>query len=194
MNSLVSIFALLFVSLAYSASNSVHDACRRLCESEKDCVRKCVGHAELMEVRAELVNTAAKFHKDPEVLMTALRSGANVETFELCATTGWSTEGKLTCLRSYPTRELIKSCKRLSTREEEQVRCVRNGKTAAEVDRCASILTDPGMRMECLDLEVTAMESGSCARSGAGSRERLECLRRADTKRTGRDRSPASLR
>lgn len=187
---------LLFTLSASAAGNSVHEACKNLCSTLSDCVRKCVAHAELMEVRASLVNTAANFHKDPETRMVALRSGANAETFDLCGKTGWSTENKLICLRSYPTPELMKSCKKLSPLEEDQVRCVRNGKTAAEVEKCADTLLDTSMRLECLGLEVTAHEITDCGNIKAGSAQRLSCLRQADARKPNgkhrRNRKPAS--
>jgi|GEM_PF-5575746 len=179
-----SLFLLISLS-ASAANNSVHEACRRLCEVEADCLRRCVSHAELMEVRADLVNVAADFHKNPEIRLTALRTGASLDTFGLCGKTGWSTDNKLICLRSYPTAELIKSCKNLSPREEDQVRCVRNGKSSVEVDACSSLLTSPELRLECIGLPITAQQAFSCKVSGLGSQQRLDCLKRLD-------RSPAS--
>lgn len=192
MKSLFSIAVLLLACTALAANHSVHDACKRLCATASDCVHKCVSHAELMEIRPDLVNVAADFHKDPEMRMTALRSGASMETFDLCKKTGWSTENKLICLRSYPTAELIKSCKKLSAAEEDQVRCVRNGKSSAEIDKCSSMLVDTKMRLECLGLEVSAKASDECGSLNQGSRQRLDCLRSADSRRSSKKRVPAS--
>ena len=109
MKPLLFLFIFSLFAPAQAANNCVHDACRRLCETERDCVRRCVSHTELMEVRAEIVNTAADFHKLPEVRLMALRTGASLETFDLCQKTGWSSDNKLICLRSYPSVEVIKS-------------------------------------------------------------------------------------
>ncbi len=185
MKSLFILFLLLLALPAEAAGSSAHEACRRLCENEGDCVRRCVGHVELMEVKANLVNTAADFDKSVEVRMTALRSGASIETFSICGNSGWSTHNKLICLRSYPSPELMKSCKTLSSREADQVRCLRNGKSSADIDTCNRILVSPDLRLECLGLQITAKEMSPCEGKGSGSRERLDCLRRLD-------RSPAS--
>lgn len=168
------------------AGNAVSDACKRLCETEKECVRKCVGHAELMELRADLINMAAAFHKDPELRMTALRTGAGLDAFEICGKSGWSTDNKLICLRAYPTPELMRSCKKLSPREDEQVLCVRNGKSAASVDACAKLLVSNELRVKCVSLQVTARATEACNLKGQGSRDRLRCLE------TSAGRRPAS--
>jgi hypothetical protein len=182
---IISIFLLLLSVPSDAANNSIHEACRRLCDVEVDCVHRCVGHAELMEVRAELVNVAAEFHKSPDVRLTALRTGASLETFEMCTKTGWSTENKLICLRSYPTASLIKACKNLSPREDDQVRCVRNGKTTAEVEACNRLLVSANIRLECVGLHAGADATETCDQKGRGSLQRLECLK-------GNRRAPAS--
>jgi len=185
MKSLFFLFLFLLAPPAEASGSSAHEACRRLCENESDCVRRCVAHVELMEVKANLVNIAADFDKSVEVRMTALRSGASIETFSICGKSGWSTHNKLICLRSYPTPELMKSCKALSAREADQIRCLRNGKASADVDSCNRLLVSPDLRLECLGLEIAADEMSPCAGKGFGSRERLHCLRRLE-------RSPAS--
>jgi hypothetical protein len=170
------ILLLIPVSLL-AGSNSAHEACRRLCDVGSECVRKCVGHVELMECRAEVVNAAAEFHKSADIRLTALRTGASLETFDICRKTGWSTDNKLICLRSYPTADLVKACKSMSAREEDQVNCVRNGKSAADVEACNRLLVSGDMRLKCVGLEVSAMEAESCDRKGQGSLQRLECLK-----------------
>jgi hypothetical protein len=178
------LFALSPLTHAFAGS-AVNDACKRLCETERECVRKCVGHSELMELRADLINVASDFHKEPELRLTALRTGASLETFEICRRSGWSTANQLTCLRAYPTPELMKSCKKLSPREEEQVKCIRIGKTSAEVDACLKILVSNELRLECVGLKLAAEEIESCELKGKGSHDRLRCLK-------GSARHPAS--
>lgn len=183
MNSLsqLTLFLLALSPLTHAfAGNAVSEACKRLCEAERDCVRKCVGHSELMELRADLINVAADFHKEPELRLTALRTGASLETFDICRKSGWSTDNQLTCLRAYPTPELMKSCKKLSPREEEQVKCIRMGKTAAEVDACMKILVSNDLRLECVGLQLPVKVTEGCDLKGRGSRDRVECLKRSD--------------
>lgn len=177
------------------AGNAVNDACKRLCDAEGSCVRKCVAHAELMEVKADLINVAAGFHKSADMRLTALRTGASLETFEICGKSGWSMDNTLTCLRSYPTPELMKSCKKLSPREEDQVKCLRNGKSSAEVEACLKILVSADLRLQCVGLQLDVKATAACELNGQGSRDRLRCLERAPKSAPGASprRMPASV-
>jgi hypothetical protein len=164
---------------AQAANNSVNVACKRLCDTQSECVRKCVAHAELFELNSDFVNATADWSPDPEIRMKVLRTGANVEILALCKQTGWSLDNMLTCLRSYPTPEVIKSCKKLSTGQEEQVRCIRMGKTSAEIEACTLLAPSASQRLECLGKEVTAQETRECRRLGPDIQQRMQCLDRA---------------
>ena len=192
-SSLLLFLALLPLSGAH-AGNAVNDACKRLCETDSECVRKCVAHAELMELKADVIHVAAGFHKSVDMRLTALRTGASIETFEICSKSGWSTDNTLTCLRAYPTQELMKSCKKLSPREEDQVKCLRNGKTSAEVEACLKILVSTDLRLQCVGLQLSAEATEGCNLKGQGSRDRLHCLERAPRPAAdaGPRRKPAS--
>ena len=195
MKSSLLLFLALFSLSGAHAGNAVNDACKRLCETDGDCVRKCVAHAELMELKADVIHVAAGFHKSVDMRLTALRTGASIETFETCGKSGWSTDNMLTCLRAYPTPELMKSCKKLSPREEDQVKCLRNGKTSAEVEACMKILVSTDLRLQCVGLQLEAKVTETCDLKGQGSRDRLRCLERAP--RSASDahprRQPASV-
>lgn len=169
---------LFFASLALAANRGVPEACKRLCDSESECVRKCVSQAELFELRSDFIDASTAWGKTAEVRMRVLRSGANIDTIALCKTTGWSEENKLTCLRSYPTPSMLKLCKKLSSREEEQVQCLRTGKTEAEVDACINLVPGTDLRLECLHKDTTALETRQCNRNGLDSRARMNCLQR----------------
>ncbi len=179
-------FFFFFLATNSHAGNAVNEACKELCKSGKDCIRRCVGHSELMELKADLIQLAAAFHKDPELRLTALRTGANKDSFEICGKSGWSTDNQLICLRSYPTPELMKSCKRLSPIEADQVKCVRNGRSAQAVDACSRILVSNDLRIRCVRLDLSAFETSACDLPGKGSKERLRCLERKS------GRTPAS--
>jgi hypothetical protein len=166
-------------SLAFAANNSVNEACKRLCETESECVRKCVGHAELFELRCEFISAAADWSPTIETRMKVLRSGANLEVLEICQKTGWSLENKLTCLRSYPTPEVLKACKKLSPRQEEQMRCLRMGKSEAEVNACIALVPGSDLALACLQKQVTAQETRECRRMGLDSKARMDCLEQA---------------
>ena len=174
----------LFLALPVSAANNaVHEACKRLCDNESECVRKCVGHAELFELRADFINAVADFTKKTDDRMRALRSGADLEILALCKGTGWSLDNKMICLRSYPTPEVIRNCKRLSPREEEQVHCVRLGKSEADVDACIRIVPGTDRRLECLERGVTAKDAGDCHEQGGDTYEKMKCLEKAELAR-----------
>lgn len=122
------ILALFFAIPARAANNAVNDACKRLCDTDGECVKKCVGQAELFELKADFINAVTDFTKLPGDRMRALRSGANLEVLALCKQSGWSLDNMMICLRSYPTAEVIKGCKRKSQLQETQVECMRQGK------------------------------------------------------------------
>jgi hypothetical protein len=194
---------------ALAANNAVHDACKRLCETDGDCVHKCVGQAELFELRPDFVNAVADWTKNPEDRMRALRSGANLEILALCQQTGWSLDNKMICLRSYPTPQVIKNCKKLSPLQEEQVRCVRSGKTEAEIDACIRLVPGAGHRLDCIERRVSVEARHTCGEDGGDSFEKMGCLERAEKSaeakaraqrletrirlERNRDRAPASL-
>lgn len=112
---------------AIAATSGVNEACKQLCDQEAACLKKCVGHAELFEIRPELIKSVAAFDPDTETRLKVLRTGASAETLELCKKADWSLENTLICLRSYPTRDLMKACTKAKRGEDEQVECVRSG-------------------------------------------------------------------
>jgi hypothetical protein len=177
-----------FATTAWAGNNAVNEACKRLCNVESGCVRRCVGHAELFELKSDFINAVADWTKTPDDRMTALRSGANLEILSLCKQTGWSLDNMMICLRSYPTPEVIKACKKLSPLQEEQVRCVRRGKTDAEVEACNRLVPGSDRRLECLDRNVTAQDVTTCREEGGDSYEKMRCLGRAELARTGESR------
>jgi hypothetical protein len=199
MKSVLFIFFLLFAPRTYAANNAVNLACKSLCASESECVRRCVGQAELFELNADFINAVTDWSKKPDDRMRALRSGANVEILQLCKATGWSLENMMICLRSYPTPEVIKACKRLSTLQEDQVRCVRAGKVDAEVDACNKLFPGSDRRLLCLQKYTTAQDTDACRTLGGDSYEKATCLDRSEAVRLGEarktnlDRRPASF-
>lgn len=184
------IIALILIATRAFAGNALHDACKHLCETDSECVRKCVAHSELMELRAEVVNAASDFHKKPELRLTALRTGANLEAFEVCRKSGWSTDNQLTCLRASPSPGLMKSCKLLSPREDDQVKCIRSGKVAGEVEACLKILVSADLRLQCVGLQLSVKATEACDLKGQGSKDRMRCLERAPRQQ---HRMPASV-
>jgi hypothetical protein len=186
----VFILTLLLALPASAANNAVNGACRQLCDGDSDCVRKCVGQAELFELRAEFIRAVTEWTVKPDDRMRALRSGANLEILDLCKRTGWSLENMMICLRSYPTRDVIKNCKKLSTLQEEQVQCVRLGKTEAEIDACVRFVPAPNFRLTCLEHQVSMRELKSCDAQGGDSRERMRCLERAEQSHLAQEGAP----
>ncbi len=183
----------LFAQPARGANNSVNEACKRLCETESECVRKCVAHAELFELKSDLIDNVADWTPVVETRMKVLRTGANNEILALCKQTGWSLDNMLTCLRSYPTKEVIRECKKLSSLQEEQVRCIRLGKTSAEIEACSLLVPASNQRLECLSRTITAQETRECRKYGMNSQQRMNCLERAQQADSGetRDSGPA---
>ncbi|MGZ3653328.1 MAG: hypothetical protein ACXVB9_12840 [Bdellovibrionota bacterium] len=182
------ILSLLFTSPTQAGNNAVNESCKSLCNSESDCVRRCVGQAELFELKSDFINAVTEWTKNPDDRMRALRSGANHEILQLCQSTGWSLDNKMICLRSYPTPDVIKSCKKLSPLQEEQVRCVRMGKTEAEVDACNRLVPGSDRRLECLERNVSAQDSINCRNLGGDTFEKMSCLRNAEGIRMGEAR------
>ena len=178
----------LFVLPAWAGGNAVNESCKGLCNSDGECVRKCVGQAELFELKSDFINAVTDWTKKPDDRMRALRSGANAEILSLCSQTGWSLDNKMICLRSYPTPEVIKSCKKLSPLQEEQVRCLRMGKTDVEVSACVNLTPGSDMRLDCLQRNVTAQDAISCRKEGGDSFEKMNCLRKAEIARSGESR------
>lgn len=181
--------SILLAQSASAANNAVHDACKRLCDQESECVHKCVAHAELFELRAEFINAVTDFTKRTDDRMRALRSGADLQILSLCKDVGWSLDNKMICLRSYPTPEVIRNCKRLSPREEEQVQCVRLGKTEAEINECIQLVPGSDRRLECLQRGVTARETRSCREGGGDTYEKMKCLEKAEDTHDGLKRN-----
>ncbi len=167
----------MLASLALAGQGTT-EACKRLCEGEGECLRKCVAQVELFELKRDFIEASTEWSAAVDTRMRVLRSGANMETISICKKTGWSEENKLTCLRSYPTPGVMKNCKKLSSLEDEQVRCVRTGKTEAEIDACTNLVPGSDLRLECLQRDVTALEVRQCNRSGLDSRARMQCLER----------------
>jgi len=178
-------FSFLFSNVpAHAANNAVNLACKSLCNAESDCVRRCVGQAELFELKPEFISAVAEWTQKPDDRMRALRSGANLEILDLCKQTGWSLDNMMVCLRSYPTFEVIKSCKRLSPLQEEQVRCVRMGKTDAEVESCRKLFPGTDRRLECLSRNVVAYDIDHCRPYG-DTAAKARCLEAAEAVRSG---------
>jgi hypothetical protein len=188
MKSAFFIFLFLLASPAHAANNAVNLACKSLCASESECVRRCVGQAELFELNADFINAVTEWTKKPDDRMRALRSGANIEILQICKTTGWSLDNMMICLRSYPTPEVIKACKRLSALQEEQVRCVRMGKVDAEVDACSKLFPGSDRRLLCLEKNITAEDTNECRTLGGDSYEKASCLDRSEAVRMGEAR------
>lgn len=190
---------LLSATHAHAVNNAVNLACKALCNSENDCVRRCVGQAELFELRPEFINAVTDWTKKPDDRMRALRSGANQEILDLCKQTGWSLDNMMICLRSYPTFDVIRNCKKLSPLQEEQVRCVRMGKTDAEIESCSKLFPGSDRRLECLSRNVVASDIDHCRHYG-DTAAKARCLEAAEAVRSGEarpgdfdDRRPASF-
>lgn len=169
---------LLLPSLASAGlrASKVAESCRALTDGDRELLPKCVNHAELFEVDAKLIREFAGFHRDVEIRMKALKSGADSEGLALCKEAGWNLENTLSCLRSYPTRSLLKSCKKLSpNNEDEQLKCLRLGRETAEVDACAGIGATTDEAFRCLEIHATAMQVLHCKRAGLG-KPAFRCL------------------
>ena len=171
-------------------AHKIADACQALANGDRDLITKCVNHAELFELEATFIRTVVAFHNDVEVRMKALKSGANVDTIQLCKSLGWSLENTLSCLRAYPTPELLRGCKKLSKVEDEQLRCVRYGREVSQVNACETMSENSGDRFRCLELDVPALAAINCRNKSSAVTGRFHCLEqfvRARTEENERD-------
>jgi hypothetical protein len=160
-------------------------ACRDLVNGDKKLTRNCVNHGEFFELKAAYVRACLEFHREVDVRMRCLKSGADLEILEICRNSGWSLNSTLSCLRSYPTRELMRACKRLSEKEEEQLRCVRIGRESKQVEACLELLREPVSRLECLRMDIPVTEAKRCQARAKGAKTRIGCLERVVAEREG---------
>jgi hypothetical protein len=158
------------------AGVAVHDACRRLCENEAECLRRCISHSELFELNADFVNACTDYNPSVEVRMKVLRSGATRDLLPLCKDTGWGIDNVLICLRSYPTPEVLKACKKLSPKEEDQVRCLRSGNTNAQIEGCFKFGDSTKERLSCLDYHLDIAQPRRCREKASSAEGRLACM------------------
>ncbi|MGZ3693308.1 MAG: hypothetical protein ACXWQO_03830 [Bdellovibrionota bacterium] len=161
-----------------NAGSKIADACGRLTARDPELTRNCVNHAELFEVDSEYIGAVVQFNPSVEIRMKALKSGANVETLNLCKSLGWSTDNTLSCLRSYPTPEIIKSCKKLSPKQEEQLRCIREGRESTQVDACTTQSDLVSERFTCLDLNVPTLATINCNNLHSTFTARMACMKK----------------
>jgi hypothetical protein len=151
-------------------------ACSELVEADRPLLKKCVSHSEFFELNSAFINECTKFHKNIDIRMKCLKSGANLEILQVCKTAKWSIEGTLTCLRSYPTDELMRSCKKISSSEEDQIRCVRSGADHSQVESCLTFSNKMEQRFRCMKMDVPSFEAKRCERISNSENGRFSCL------------------
>lgn len=179
-NALFLLLSLIFAPAFSWAGAEAHDSCRKLCDNEADCLRRCVSHVELFELTPSFVDLVTDFHPSVEVRMKVLRSGASREILPLCKETGWNIDNVISCLRSYPTPAVIKACKKISPKEEEQVRCLRSGNNSAQVESCSEFGATTAEHLECLGYQADLHVSRRCRSPEKSSRaERIQCMEQA---------------
>lgn len=171
----LSLFLFLFLG-AEAEAGPLSRACSQMVKSNPAELKKCVSHAEFFELNAAFVQECTKFHSDVEVRMKCLKSGANLETLQICKSAKWSLDGTLTCLRSYPTEDLMKSCRKISSDEEQQIRCLRSGVDHSQVEACLSFSEKLEQRFLCMKMDVPTFEAKRCERISKDEKSRFSCL------------------
>lgn len=174
---LLCLLALSLSAEAGTVRNKIADACSRLTARDAELTKNCVNHAELYELDSGYVNAVVNFHSTVEVRMKALKSGANVDTLNLCKALGWSIDNTLSCMRSYPTPEVIKACKKISPKEDEQLKCIREGRDAAQINACEGFGTKVAERFQCLELDVSALATINCRSKFQNHSSRIVCMK-----------------
>lgn len=172
-------FLLVLLSLPAEAGvvrNRITDACSRLTNRDPELSKNCVNHAELFEVDSQYIRAVVGFHPSVEIRMKALKSGASVDTLNLCKSLGWSIDNTLSCMRSYPTPALVKECKKISPREDEQLKCVRIGREVSQVQACGELSDLAEERFHCLSLDIGTLATLNCRNTQRGFSARLKCL------------------
>lgn len=167
---------LLLLCSAAQAGSKIADACSELTNRDPALTKNCVNHAELFEVEAPFIRAVTQFHRSVEVRMKALKSGASVDTLNLCKSTGWNLDNTLSCLRAYPTPEVVRDCKKLSPKEDDQLKCVREGRDTSQINACLEISPLIPERISCLNLDVPAMATINCENKFHTFKERLRCM------------------
>lgn len=174
-------FFLVLFSLPAEAGvvrNKIADACSRLTDRDPELTKNCVNHAELFEVDSQYIRAVVDFHPSVEIRMKALKSGASVDTLNLCKSLGWSIDNTLSCMRSYPTPSLVKECKKISPKEDEQLKCVRIGRETSQVQACGSLGERVEERFQCLSLDIATLDTINCRNTQQGFSARLRCLQK----------------
>ena len=167
---------LAFLSLQTAQAGRDADACLALTNGDRVLARKCKSHLETFEQDYKFADACRTLHKDVDVRMRCLRSGANLDILEMCKSARWSLDGTLTCLRSYPSKDSIKICKQISKDEAEQLRCVRTGKESTQIQACMDLVEKKDQRFECLQKDVPIAEVRRCGKISKGGEAKIGCL------------------
>jgi hypothetical protein len=166
----------LFGTELAEAGGPLARACSDLVAQDRSLLKKCVSHSEFFELNSAFIQECTRFHKDVDIRMKFLKSGANLEILQICKGAKWSMNGTLTCLRSYPTDELMRSCKKISPSEEDQIRCVRAGVDHSQVESCLALSKDLEQRFRCMKMGVPSFEAKRCERIGKTENDKFSCL------------------
>jgi hypothetical protein len=172
--------ALFFGNPAEASKNG--DSCLALTNGDRELARKCFRHLTDFDLDYHYANACSKFSTNVENRMRCLRSGANLETFNICQQAKFSLDGTLTCLRSYPTPETMKRCKNISTQEDDQLRCIRTGRGPDQMQACVDFFRDKEEIFACLSLDLPAHETRRCGKKG----KTLDCMQHALAVHEGR--------
>ncbi len=168
-------FLILLLCTPLAEASPLSLACQKLA-ADADNSKKCSEHATYFELNSHYVLTCASLHADTEARMRCLKSGADLETINLCKNLGWNIENTLTCLRTNPTQESIHSCRNFSKEENTQLRCLRLGREQAQVQACQSFSKFPEERFRCLEMDISAADTRTCRNHNPGVEARFLCL------------------